>query len=110
MVSRKRAREEMEAEEPAKEPSTLDKLRNMWEFASLMQYIFLFGKVVKIDEDLDIEVPQRPAWISTAAIVDTNGGFDANDFTGARVRVSEASALGEVITGWVGAAQVCIIT
>ena len=47
----------MEAEEPAKEPSTLDKLRNMWEFASLMQYIFMFGKVVKIDEDLDIEVP-----------------------------------------------------
>lgn len=45
----------MEAEEPAKEPSTLDKLRNMWEFASLMQYIFMFGKVVKIDEDLDIE-------------------------------------------------------
>lgn len=45
----------MEAEEPAKEPSALGKLRNMWEFASLMQYIFLFGKVVKIDEDLDIE-------------------------------------------------------
>ena len=35
---------------------TLTDLRNMWEFASLMQYIFLFGNVVKIDEDFDIEV------------------------------------------------------
>lgn len=35
---------------------TLKALRNMWEFASLMQYIFLFGNVVKIDEDFDIEV------------------------------------------------------
>ena len=35
---------------------TLQRLRNMWEFASLMQYIFLFGHIVKIDEDLDIEV------------------------------------------------------
>lgn len=45
---------------------TLRKLRNMWEFASLMQYIFLFGSVVKIDEDFDIEVytpintPEKP--------------------------------------------------
>ncbi|TKA71737.1 hypothetical protein B0A55_08538 [Friedmanniomyces simplex] len=34
---------------------TLQKLRNMWEFASLMQYIFLFGHIVKVDDDLDIE-------------------------------------------------------
>ncbi len=34
----------------------LRKLRNMWEFASLMQYIYLFGNIVKIDENLDIEV------------------------------------------------------
>jgi hypothetical protein len=39
---------------------TLQKLRNMWEFASLMQYIFLFGHVVKIDDDLDIEVRTPP--------------------------------------------------
>jgi hypothetical protein len=38
---------------------TLKDLRNMWEFASLMQYIFLFGNVVKIDEDFDIEVWDR---------------------------------------------------
>ena len=35
---------------------TLSKLRNMWEFASLMQYIFLFGHVVKIDDNFDVEV------------------------------------------------------
>lgn len=41
---------------PAEEQAILSRLRNMWEFASLMQYIFLFGHVVKIDDDLDIEV------------------------------------------------------
>lgn len=41
---------------PAEQQAILTRLRNMWEFASLMQYIFLFGHVVKIDEDLDIEV------------------------------------------------------
>ena len=46
----------MEASEPAPEPSMLDRLRNMWEFANLMQYIFIFGRAVKIDEDLTIEV------------------------------------------------------
>lgn len=46
----------METEEPAQEPSTLQKLRNMWQFANLAQYIFLFGEAVKIDSELDIEV------------------------------------------------------
>lgn len=51
----------MEAEEPVAEvaevvePSTLQKIRSMWEFASLMQYLFFFGKAVKLD-DLDVEV------------------------------------------------------
>lgn len=43
--------------------ATLRQLRTMWEFASFMQYIFLFGHVVKIDDDFDIEVctpPRRP--------------------------------------------------
>ncbi|KKA20798.1 DNA-directed RNA polymerase [Rasamsonia emersonii CBS 393.64] len=42
-------------EQQSKEPSLLERLRNCWEFASLMQYIFTFGKVVKIDEDFGIE-------------------------------------------------------
>ncbi|KAI4609063.1 hypothetical protein J4E80_008810 [Alternaria sp. BMP 0032] len=55
MPSRKRAADEMEAEAPVEEPSTLQKLRNMWQFANLAQYISLFGDAVKIDKDFDIE-------------------------------------------------------
>lgn len=46
----------MEAVEPPKEPSLLERIRNMWEFANLVQWIFIFGRAVKIDENLDIEV------------------------------------------------------
>lgn len=56
MGSRKRGRDEMELSEAAPEQTMLQKLRNSWEFANLMQYIYIFGKVVKIDEDLAIEV------------------------------------------------------
>lgn len=56
MGSRKRDRAEMESSEPIADTSMLDRLRNMWEFSNLMQYIFIFGKAVKIDEDLTIEV------------------------------------------------------
>jgi len=57
MVSRKRAREEVEEpeEDVNAEPSILERIRNMWQFASLMQYLFLFGKAVKVDE-IDVEV------------------------------------------------------
>ncbi len=48
--------EASEHEEKAQEPSLLQKIRNMWEFSSVMQFIFTFGKAVKIDEDFDIEV------------------------------------------------------
>ncbi|KAJ9606853.1 hypothetical protein H2200_008863 [Cladophialophora chaetospira] len=58
-MPRKRTRDEMEArsepEEKKQEPSLLQRTRNMWEFASVMQFIFTFGKAVKIDEDFDIE-------------------------------------------------------
>lgn len=56
MPARKRAASEMEAKEPIETPSTLQKLRNMWQFANLAQYISLFGDAVKIDKDFDIEV------------------------------------------------------
>ena len=62
MPSRKRGRAEMESSaEPAQSPqdeNMLARLRNMWEFSNLMQYIFIFGKAVKIDDDFDIEVRQ----------------------------------------------------
>ncbi|KAI4127381.1 MAG: hypothetical protein LQ347_004626, partial [Umbilicaria vellea] len=54
-MSRKRGRAEMEASQPPPELGLLDRLRNMWQFSNLMQYIFIFGKAVKIDEDFDIE-------------------------------------------------------
>jgi hypothetical protein len=69
MVSRKRTRQEVDppadvAEEVSSVSSLLSLIRSMWEFACLMQFIYIFGKAVKIDEDLDIEVsthfPQRP--------------------------------------------------
>ncbi len=53
MSSRKRGRGELEA---ADEPSILDRIRNMWQFANLMQFLFIFGKVVKVDENLGIDV------------------------------------------------------
>jgi DNA-directed RNA polymerase len=58
MVSRKRAHSEMETppEQRPQEPDLLKRLRDCWELANLMQYIFTFGKVMKIDEDFDIEV------------------------------------------------------
>ena len=46
----------MESSEPVQDDTMLIKLRNMWEFSNLMQYIFIFGKAVKIDEDFTIEV------------------------------------------------------
>ena len=58
MVARKRDRQELEEETQHDEPDMLSRLRNMWEFASLMQYIHLFGKIVKIDDNLDIDVGQ----------------------------------------------------
>lgn len=62
MPARKRARQEVEQDEhpPPQEPTKLEKLRNTWEFASLTQYIYIFGSVVKIDEDIDVDVRAPP--------------------------------------------------
>ncbi len=56
MVSRKRNRHEVESEEGTSDPPLLLRIRNMWEFASLMQFIYIFGKALKIDESLDVDV------------------------------------------------------
>jgi len=56
MVARKRGRDEMERLTPFEEPSILHKLRNMWQFANLAQYIYLFKGALKVDDDFDIEV------------------------------------------------------
>jgi hypothetical protein len=46
----------MEAVEPSKELTLVERIRNMWQFANLAQWIFIFGKAVKIDENIDVEV------------------------------------------------------
>ncbi|EOA82156.1 uncharacterized protein SETTUDRAFT_173857 [Exserohilum turcica Et28A] len=55
MPSRKRAADEMDVEPDGQQPSTLQRLRNMWQFANLAQYISLFGDAVKIEKDFDME-------------------------------------------------------
>jgi hypothetical protein len=58
MVSRKRTRSEVDGapDQRPEENGLLNRLRNCWEFANLMQYITIFGKVMKIDEDFGIDV------------------------------------------------------
>lgn len=36
----------------------LQRIRHMWQFANLCQWIYIFGKAAKIDESLEIEVGQ----------------------------------------------------
>jgi hypothetical protein len=55
----------MEAVEPPKERSLLDRIRNMWEFANLAQWIFIFGRAVKIDENVDVEVSLSSSAVCT---------------------------------------------
>lgn len=58
--SRKRTLRDVEAEpnvpEPRKESSLLHRIRNSWQFANLFQWVYLFGKVVKVDDNIDIDV------------------------------------------------------
>ena len=56
MTSRKRGRQEMETSVAPAEPSMLERIRDMWEFANLAQYLFIFGKAVKVEDDVAIEV------------------------------------------------------
>lgn len=44
--------------------SLLQRVRNTWQFANLFQWIFLFGKVVKIDDSLDIDVSFAPTYLA----------------------------------------------
>jgi hypothetical protein len=58
MGSRKRTHSEVApvAEQQVPEEPGLLSLRSNWAFASLMQYIAIFGQVMKIDEEFGIEV------------------------------------------------------
>lgn len=48
----------------------LQRIRNMWEFANLCQWIYIFGKAANIDDALEIEV--RPAYLADAIPASTN--------------------------------------
>lgn len=60
MPSRKRSLREAESApsepEQRKEDSLIQTLRNSFYFANLYQWICIFGKVVKVDDNLDIAV------------------------------------------------------
>ncbi|KAH8158128.1 hypothetical protein CIB48_g10117 [Xylaria polymorpha] len=57
--SRKRALRDIEPDEVGQQPPAdsdlLQRIRNSWQFANLFQWIYLFGRVVKIDENIDID-------------------------------------------------------
>ncbi|KAI0545749.1 hypothetical protein F4679DRAFT_452296 [Xylaria curta] len=57
--SRKRALRDVESDEVGQQSSAgsdmLQRIRNSWQFANLFQWIYLFGRVVKIDENIDID-------------------------------------------------------
>lgn len=61
--ARKRALHEVDdnAVDTPKEPTMLMRIRNMWQFANLFQWIMIFGKALKIDDNLDIEVRRLPS-------------------------------------------------
>lgn len=59
MPSRKRSLDT--SEEASADGSLLNRIRGMWQFANLCQWIYTFGKAAKIDESIDIDVilPER---------------------------------------------------
>jgi hypothetical protein len=57
-ATRKRSFRELDSgnDQEPKQPSMLHRIRNMWQFANLVQFIVLFGQTLKLDNNLDIEV------------------------------------------------------
>jgi hypothetical protein len=58
MPSRKRPLAAVDGDDGENEPSLQNRIRNMWQFANLCQWIYIFGKAAKIDEAIDVEVWQ----------------------------------------------------
>ncbi|KAM0293100.1 hypothetical protein ACHAPQ_006520 [Fusarium lateritium] len=55
MPSRKRSLAAIDGDDGEKEPSMQYRIRNMWQFANLCQWIYIFGKAARIDEAIDVE-------------------------------------------------------
>ncbi|KAK0672814.1 hypothetical protein QBC41DRAFT_312802 [Cercophora samala] len=56
-ATRKRALPEVSSEnvQQPQQESLIHRIRNMWQFANLVQFMMLFGKALKLDDNLDIE-------------------------------------------------------
>ncbi|PKS07863.1 hypothetical protein jhhlp_006471 [Lomentospora prolificans] len=59
MSTRKRSLEEVEASPIGEEEALLHRIRNMWQFANLCQWIYIFGKAVKIPDEIDVELMEE---------------------------------------------------
>jgi hypothetical protein len=110
MPARKRARDEMEVDEAAEQSGPLQRLRNMWQFANLAQYISLFGDAVKIERDFDIEVRPVCAGGSSERARHTDNGTWADTDAGAGERVPKALPLGEACADRTRAAEACVVS
>lgn len=98
----KRTRDEAELDVPdddtipPEQQETLARLRNMWELASLHQFIFLFGECFGLSEDFDMDVrfsPKAREWLAKpcpkCCEMDTDDGL----MTGPRGRMPQDRAL-----------------
>lgn len=110
MPARKRAAAEMEADDPVPEPTTLQRLRNMWQFANLAQYISLFGDAVKIDKDFDIEVCPTCAGPFCTAPADCTAEQRLTCAIGVGGRVPQAPAIRKARPDWPGSIEARLIT
>jgi hypothetical protein len=61
-TARKRSFRELDSDnaQASAQPPMLHRVRNMWQFANLFQFILLFGQALKLDDNLDIEVRRVP--------------------------------------------------
>jgi hypothetical protein len=53
------------ANSDADQISPLHRVRNMWQFANLVQWIYIFGKAAKIDDNIDVEVGRQALSLCT---------------------------------------------
>lgn len=97
---------EKQKQQSPEAPGLLQRIRNSWEFASLMQYIVTFGNVMKIDEEFDIEVGSlavSETGTCVATLLTTRSDLaDVHFFnsTGPGRRMHETRALSQVIGDW----------
>ncbi|KAI9171903.1 hypothetical protein HJFPF1_01394 [Paramyrothecium foliicola] len=70
MSLRKRSVEALEAHGTEATASFLSQLRNMWEFANLCQWIYLFGKAAKIDNSIDVEELETECLKPSSTVLD----------------------------------------